>query len=123
MTGTLDLLNVQVHTLFDSGATHSFISETLVKRLNLPSSQLDYVLEVSNPLGNVSNVECCYKSCPVRIMGRTLPADLIPLPMKGIDIILGMDWLSKYWAKIDCHRRQVFFSIPGKDDFTFHREE
>ena len=51
MTGTLDLYKARVFTLFDSGATHSFISETLAKKLGLTKSPLGYELEVSNPLG------------------------------------------------------------------------
>ncbi|CAL9021354.1 unnamed protein product [Prunus brigantina] len=34
-------------------------------------------------------------------------ADLIPLEMVDLDIILGMDWLAKHHASIDCFRKEV----------------
>ena len=33
--------------------------------------------------------------------------DLIVMPMDRFDVILGMDWLCKYRAIIDCARRRV----------------
>jgi hypothetical protein len=35
------------------------------------------------------------------------PSNLILLDSKGIDIILGMDWLSKYYGVIQCTRKTV----------------
>ena len=41
--------------------------------------------------------------------GRELSADLIELVMTDFDMILGMDWLVKYGATIDCRRKMVTF--------------
>ena len=35
------------------------------------------------------------------------------------DMILGMDWLSKYGAMIDCKRRMVTFEPEGEVPFVF----
>ena len=40
---------------------------------------------------------------------RELFEDLIVLDMDEYEIILGMDWLSKYHAKIDCRKKIVVF--------------
>ena len=40
-----------------------------------------------------------------------MPADLVVCPVKSYDVILGMDWLSKYKAHLDCHRGRVQFEI------------
>jgi hypothetical protein len=37
--------------------------------------------------------------------------------MLGFDIILGMDWLSKYYANIDCRKKEVFFRSPSDVEF------
>ncbi|CAA0811476.1 Unknown protein, partial [Striga hermonthica] len=37
------------------------------------------------------------------IRGRDLEADTYVINMKDFDIILGMDWLTKYHADISCH--------------------
>ncbi|XP_024018922.1 uncharacterized protein LOC112090878 [Morus notabilis] len=36
-----------------------------------------------------------------------LSADLVILPMTLFDVILGMDWLSRHGAIVDCYRRKV----------------
>jgi hypothetical protein len=57
--------------------------------------------------------------CPkvsFKIRGVDFVANLIVLESKGIDIILGMDWLSNHNALIDCAKKSVKLSIPkGKE--------
>ena len=45
------LFDHPVRTLFDSGASHSFISSSLVELLHLDTSLVDDPLVVSNPIG------------------------------------------------------------------------
>jgi len=40
--------------------------------------------------------------------------DLIQLDLLEFDIILGMDWLVRHGAKIDCQKQRV--SLKGKDE-------
>ena len=42
--------------------------------------------------------------------------------MYDYDIILGMDWQSKHYAKIDCKKKEVTFRPPQKESFTFKGE-
>jgi len=39
--------------------------------------------------------------------------------MLGFDIILGMDWLSKYYANIDCRKTEVIFRSSSEEEFKF----
>ena len=39
---------------------------------------------------------------PLRIGNYVFPSDLIVLESQGLDVILGMDWMSKYGGSIDC---------------------
>ena len=45
--------------------------------------------------------------------------DLVVLDMIDYDVILGMDFLSKYGAMIDCKAKTVGFKPPKKEMFTF----
>nr|AAD37020.1 putative retroelement pol polyprotein [Arabidopsis thaliana] len=45
----------------------------------------------------------------VVVNGVNMPADLIIVPLKKHDVILGMDWLGKYKGHIDCHRERIQF--------------
>ena len=38
--------------------------------------------------------------------------NLIPLGMSHFDVIIGMDWLSKFKAKIDCVSKAITFEKP-----------
>ncbi|XP_028113953.1 uncharacterized protein LOC114311997 [Camellia sinensis] len=39
--------------------------------------------------------------------------------MGHFDVVLGMDWLAKYYATIDCALQRVIFRPPGQDEFYF----
>ena len=41
--------------------------------------------------------------------------DLIELDMEDFDMILGMDWLVRYGATIDCRKKMVTFEPEGED--------
>ncbi|CAA0819032.1 Unknown protein, partial [Striga hermonthica] len=53
------------------------------------------------------------------IGGRVLTADAFVLEMKDFDLILGMDWLSFYYADIRCHDREITLYLPGDESITF----
>ena len=59
------------------------------------------------------------RAVPVVISERELCADLVMLDMTDYDVILGMDFLSKYGAMIDCKAKTVGFKPPGEEMFTF----
>jgi hypothetical protein len=44
---------------------------------------------------------------PIVIHGVSFQADLIILGTKGLDVVLGMDWMSKYQGHIDCTRKAI----------------
>jgi len=52
-----------------------------------------------------------YVGVGVSFVGNETEVDLIPLELHDFDIILGMDWLSKYKALIDCDAKIVTFQM------------
>ena len=48
-----------------------------------------------------------YKNCPLMVHDREFSVDLIALLFHELDVILGMDWLSKHRAIIDCGKKRV----------------
>jgi hypothetical protein len=81
--------------LFDSEASHSFISAAYVGKHNPPLAQLRCQMIVSSPGGDMSARQLCPK-VNLKIKGVDFVANLIVLESKGIDVILGMYWLSKH---------------------------
>jgi len=99
----------EVVVLYDSGATHSFVSNECVRRLGLVMQELACELIVATPAsGEVSTTSVCM-GCPMEVAGRKFKVNLICLPMEGLDVILGMDWLARNHVVIDCEQRRVVF--------------
>ena len=53
----------------------------------------------------------CYQ-LPVTIGRHVFPTDLIVLESQGLDVILGMDWLSKFEGNIDCASKSILLTTP-----------
>ena len=69
--------------------------------------QLAYDMHVTSPLGHSVSVNRVYRNCPIVIQVREFLADLITLPFREFDLILGMDWLSKHQAIVDFGQKTV----------------
>jgi hypothetical protein len=92
--------------LFDFGASHSFIAASFVQKYNLSLSMLKNRMIVSSPGGDMHARDVCSK-VSILIRGVEFLANLIVLESKGIDVIHGMDRLSKHNGLIDCAKKAV----------------
>jgi hypothetical protein len=105
--------------LFDSGASHSFLSSSFVEKHNIPTVLLKTPLLTRTPGGDIK----CQLGCSrVRIIlsGVEFLADLVVLKSKGIDMILGMDWLSLHNGLISCADKVVHLTNPEGVQVTCH---
>jgi hypothetical protein len=107
--------------LFNSGASHSFISATYIGKHNLPLALLRCQMIVSSPGGDIPARQLCLK-VNLKIRGVEFIANLIVLESKGIDVILGMDWLSKHKVLIDCVKKSVKLTTPEGKEMEFVTE-
>ncbi|KAK5771528.1 hypothetical protein PVK06_047745 [Gossypium arboreum] len=107
ITGTFTLFDTSVIALIDPGSTHSYVCETLVFSKTLPVKSTEFVIKVSNPLGQCVMVDKVCKNCPLMIRDSCFPTDLMLLPFDEFDIILGMDWLTLHDAIINCKRKTI----------------
>ena len=76
VSGTLSLFSKEAKVLFDSGATHSFVSSAFASHAGKMVEPLDYQLSIATPLGNCVLIGCAYKSCVVSFDGRDFLIDL-----------------------------------------------
>ena len=53
------------------------------------------------------------------IRGVHIVANLIVLESKGIDVILGMDWLSKHKVLINCAKKSIKLTAPDGKELEF----
>src|SRR4051812_44569593 len=90
--------------LFDSGASHSFISKSFTQQFDFQSEVMPSPLAISTP-GSKFSAAVRVPSAHVQIQCLPFSASLILLPCSDIDVILGMDWLVQHRANIDCPTR------------------
>jgi hypothetical protein len=76
--------------LFDSGASHSFISSSFVAKFNLPITTMKHTMLVSSPGGEMRTKHIC-PAISISIRRVDFPSNLILLDSMDIDIILGGD--------------------------------
>ena len=105
--GTFLLSRLWARVLFDYGASHSFITASVVIELGLEVETLEEPLYVSSPLGIKARIGMICHGCELEISGTLLTVDLRIMDMSEFDVILGMDWLTAYRVIIDCERRRV----------------
>nr|XP_029150124.1 uncharacterized protein LOC114925650 [Arachis hypogaea] len=87
--------------LYDTEASHSFISFAKVEELGLKVSELAFDLHGHTPHQTVMIRSGC-RQVGFKLEGRNFVHDLICLPMVGLEIILGFDWLSKNRVLLNC---------------------
>ncbi|XP_022870780.1 uncharacterized protein LOC111390021 [Olea europaea var. sylvestris] len=118
VTGKFYIFCIPALVLLDSGATHSFVSTEYVRRLGRTPDIHELSYSVTIPPGDVQQTNLIVRACTILTENREFYANLIVLDMKDYDIILGMDWLSRYQATIDCKRKSVTFQFLGIKPFT-----
>jgi hypothetical protein len=107
--------------LFDSRASHFFISATYVGKHNLLLALLKCQMIVCSPGGDMPAGQLCPK-VNLKIKGVDFVANLIVLELKGIDVILGMDLLSKHKVLVDCVKKSVKLTTPEGKEMEFVTE-
>ncbi|MGL6083603.1 MAG: hypothetical protein ACRC4N_14545, partial [Gammaproteobacteria bacterium] len=109
--GTLFVNSHPATVLFDSGASHSFVSESFAAVGELLFSPLSVPLLIRSP-GSELRAELECRDVPIEIEGVGFSANLILLKSASLDVILGMDWLSRHMGQIDCAKKSVSLSSP-----------
>ena len=116
--GTFLVNSKPASVLFDSGASHSFITNQFVAKHNLHVCPLKQSLLVSSPGKELKASQLC-PWVSMNIMGVEFLANLIVLKSSCIDVILGMDWLVGCDGVIQCHKRSVLLTSPQGDKVEF----
>jgi hypothetical protein len=111
---TFPVNSVFATVLFDSGASHSFITEQFMAKHDIPMSSMKTHLLISSPNGEMKSTYICPR-VNLKIRGIDFQADLVVLTSSGIDVILGMDCLGKCDGIILCAKKSVLLTGPQGD--------
>ncbi|XP_075481239.1 uncharacterized protein LOC142521951 [Primulina tabacum] len=104
ITGQILLAGIATYVLRDSGAMHSFISESFVKQLGILPVDVETRFRFTVPFGKHMVSNSMVKDMELKLQKNIIRADLIVLSMPEFGIILGIDWLTLNGATIDFRR-------------------
>src|SRR3954464_13154839 len=106
MLGMFSVNSVLARVLFGSGASHSFVTEEFSCTSKIQPTKLKHVMIVQL-LGSTTKARQIFKAVPIRIHGIDFYANLIVLETKGLEVVQGMDWMSKHKGLIDCAKKSI----------------
>ncbi|XP_012487969.1 uncharacterized protein LOC105801180 [Gossypium raimondii] len=107
ITGTFSLYNTYATALIDLGSTHSYVCTNLVSSKNLSIESTEFMVKVSNLLGQYVLIDKVCKNFPLMTWGYSFLADLILLPFDEFDVIWGMDWLTQHDVVVNSRRKLI----------------
>ena len=111
MTGIFSIRNKPAVILFDSGASHSFISAKFGAKLGLDFCHTKSSYMISTPGGKIASNQVI-PFVPIKLGSIVIKTDLILLPLEGMDIILGMEWMTQHKVMLDVPSRAVEINSP-----------
>ncbi|GJW19609.1 putative reverse transcriptase domain-containing protein [Tanacetum coccineum] len=107
VTGTFLLNNRCASILFDTGADRSFVSTGFSTLIDIIPTTLDHAYDVELADGRIIGVNSVLQGCTVNFLNHPFHINLMPVEMGSFDVIIGIDWLTKYHAVIDCAKKIV----------------
>ncbi|KAJ9556038.1 hypothetical protein OSB04_010652 [Centaurea solstitialis] len=122
VTGIFSVNSVPALVLFDSGASKSFVSLSFCKSFMNEKGRLDKPLEVEIAAEDYRLCRDVYRNNVIEIGGVKFNIDLIPIPMREINVVAGVDWMSRNGAHIDCEFERVVIRNPSGGEIVVESE-
>jgi hypothetical protein len=119
MIGIFSASNYPAVILFDSGASHSFISAKFSAKCQLPFHHTNGGITISTQGGRVATYQI-NRHVPIKFGSLVIKTTLLILGLDSVDIILGTDWLSRHQAVIDIAARAIEIHSPTCGEITLY---
>ncbi|XP_075504476.1 uncharacterized protein LOC142541913 [Primulina tabacum] len=120
ITGNCTLCGFIARVLFDTGASHSFVSHAFVVSHDLRTTSMNSNLSVVTPMGKMIIIDNVVFNAVLFHDENVLYLNLIVLPMHDFDCIVGMDVLTANRATVDCYREIVRFRPSFAPKWNFY---
>jgi len=119
MAGMFSVNHCPAIVLFDYGASHTFINQACVTRLNLQVIQMKIPYVIRAP-GAQLHTHRIIPSVSLDLGRFFFQTKLIVLPSQGIDVILGMNWMKEQCAIINTSSRIIQLNSPTYGPMDIH---
>ncbi|GJS28457.1 putative reverse transcriptase domain-containing protein [Tanacetum coccineum] len=95
-------------------ADKSFVSISLASMIYIPPNTLDTTYDIEMADGNLVGTNTVIQGCTLILLNQPFKIDLMPIKLGSFDVVIGMEWLSKYHARIICDEKVVHIPIDGE---------
>ncbi|KAJ3700836.1 hypothetical protein LUZ61_004541 [Rhynchospora tenuis] len=113
LAGTLFISDCPAYALVDTGCSHSIIASAFVQMYGWDIEITEDTLKVDTPLGQATQKAAYCRNRKIKITDRELGIDLMVMDIAPYDILLGIDWLTRHAAVINCPKKEVRFGLPN----------
>jgi hypothetical protein len=117
MTCIFSVYNQPALILFDSGASHSFISQKFSAKCQLPFYHTKGSFMIATPGGKIATNQL-NQSVPIQLGSHIIKTTLLVLGLENVDIILGANWMTRHQVVFDVASRIVEINSPICGSFT-----
>ncbi|GJW51043.1 putative reverse transcriptase domain-containing protein [Tanacetum coccineum] len=114
VTGTFLLNNRYASILFDIGANRSFVSTAFSSLTNIVPTALDHDYDVELVDGKLIGVNTIIRGCTLNFLYHPFNIDLMSVEHGSFDVIIGMDWLTKYHVVIVCDEKIIRIAFENE---------
>jgi hypothetical protein len=119
MTGTFSVFNQPPLIMFDSGASHSFVSQKFSAKCQLPFYHTKGSFMIATPGGKIATNQL-NRSVPISLGSKIFKTTLLILGLEGMDIILGADWMTQHRVVLDVATRALETRSPTFRDLALY---
>ncbi|GKC45725.1 reverse transcriptase domain-containing protein [Tanacetum coccineum] len=114
VTGMFLLIQHLARVLFHFGADKSFVSISLASMLNIPPITIDTFYNIEMADRNLVSINTIIQGATLTLLNQLFEINLMPIKLDSFDVVISMDWLSKYHARIICDEKVIHIPINGE---------
>jgi hypothetical protein len=74
---------------------------------------------IATPGGKIASNQI-YRKLPIQLGSNLIKIDLLLLDLEGMDVLLGMDWMTRHQVPLDIYTRVVEIDSPDHDATIFY---
>jgi hypothetical protein len=118
LTGTFTVFNQPTLILFDSGASHSFISQKFSVKCQLPFYHTQGSFMIAMPGGKATNQ--LNQNVPIQMGSKIVKTTLLILGMDNVDIIMGANSMNQHQVVLHVTNRIIEVHSPTYGKFILY---
>jgi hypothetical protein len=112
LVGVVSLNSINTQALFDSSASHSFMSRKFAFEHQFPIGKVPIPFHINAPSATLVTHEVV-NLAQLEVVGLTFILNFMAIDLKDFDIIIGMNWMTKHDGVTRCNPRSIELKHPS----------